>query len=117
MSCSIGPDNILYDTVMFREIHNFVGHLLPCWLSYLVAGLVIILVLTNAVLLGAAGFSWGERKLIGKFQNRLGPNRWGPFGLLQPIADLIKLLFKEDLTPARLTGSFSCWCPSGWWRR
>ena len=99
MNCSIGPDNILYDTALFREIYNFVGQLLPCWLSYFVAGFVIILILVNAVLLGAAGFSWLERRLIGKFQNRLGPNRWGPFGLLQPIADLIKLLFKEDLTP------------------
>ena len=97
--CRLGPDNILYDTALFREVYNFVGQLLPCWLSYLVAGLVIILILTNAVLLGAAAFSWMERRLIGKFQNRLGPNRWGPFGLLQPIADLIKLLFKEDLTP------------------
>ena len=99
MNCSIGPDNILYDTALFREIYNFVGQLLPCWLSYFVAGFVIILILVNAVLLGAAAFSWLERRLIGKFQNRLGPNRWGPFGLLQPIADLIKLLFKEDLTP------------------
>ena len=99
MNCAIGPDNILYDTALFREVYNFVGMVLPCWLSFLVAGLVIILILVNAVLLGAAGFSWLERRLIGKFQNRLGPNRWGPFGLLQPIADLIKLLFKEDLTP------------------
>ncbi len=99
MNCSIGPDNILYQTALFREIYNFVGQVLPCWLSFFVAGFVIILILVNAVLLGAAGFSWLERRLIGKFQNRLGPNRWGPFGLLQPIADLIKLLFKEDLTP------------------
>ena len=97
--CQLGPDNILYDTALFREVYNFVGLAFPCWLSYLVAGLVIILILANAVLLGAAAFSWMERRLIGKFQNRIGPNRWGPFGLLQPIADLIKLLFKEDLTP------------------
>ncbi len=99
MNCVLGPDNILYHTPLFREVYNLAGTVLPCWLSYLVAGLAIILILTNAVLLGAAGFSWLERRLIGKFQNRLGPNRWGPFGLLQPIADLIKLLFKEDLTP------------------
>ncbi len=99
MNCSLGPENILYGTPMFREIYNFVGHVLPCWLSWLVAGLVIIVLLVNAVLLGAAVFSWMERKLIGKFQNRVGPNRWGPFGVLQPIADLVKLLFKEDLTP------------------
>jgi NADH-quinone oxidoreductase subunit H len=99
VNCALGPDNILYHTALFRVVYDFVGLALPCWLSYFVAGFVIILILVNAVLLGAAGFSWLERRLIGKFQNRLGPNRWGPFGLLQPIADLIKLLFKEDLTP------------------
>ncbi len=99
MNCVLGPDNILYDTVLFREVYNFVGQVLPCWLSWFVAGFVIIFLLVNAVLLGAAAFSWMERRLIGKFQNRLGPNRWGPFGLFQPIADMVKLLFKEDLTP------------------
>jgi NADH-quinone oxidoreductase subunit H len=99
VNCVLGPDNILYDTVLYREVYEFVGQLLPCWLSYFVAGFVIMFFLINAVLLGAAAFSWMERRLIGKFQNRLGPNRWGPFGLLQPIADLVKLIFKEDLTP------------------
>lgn len=97
--CRLGPDNILYDTALFREVYHFAGQALPCWLAWLLAGFVIIFLLVNAVLLGAALFSWLERRLIGKFQNRLGPNRWGPFGLFQPIADLIKLLLKEDLTP------------------
>ena len=100
MNCILGPDNILNDTVLFRVVYEGVGKVLPCWLSYLVAGLVIMLILVNAVLLGAAILSWLERRLIGRMQNRIGPNRWGPFGLLQPIADLVKLLTKEDLTPA-----------------
>ena len=99
MNCLMGPDNILHDTRLFKVIYEGVGEVLPCWLSYLVAGLVIMLILVNAVLLGAAVLSWLERRLIGRMQNRLGPNRWGPFGLLQPIADLVKLLVKEDLTP------------------
>ena len=99
MNCVLGPDNILHDTRLFRVIYEWVGQVLPCWLSYLVAGLVIMIILVNAVLLGAAVLSWGERRLIGRMQNRVGPNRWGPFGLLQPIADLVKLLVKEDLTP------------------
>ena len=100
MSCVLGPENILYDTLLFRVIHDFVGNLLPCWLSFLAGGLVIMMLLVNGVLMGAGLFSWFERRLIGRFHNRLGPNRWGPFGILQPMADVVKLILKEDLTPA-----------------
>ena len=99
MNCVLGPDNILYDTVLYRVIYEAVGQVLPCGLSYVVAGLAIMLMLVNGVLLGAGLFSWVERRLIGRFHNRVGPNRWGPFGMLQPMADLVKLLTKEDLIP------------------
>jgi NADH-quinone oxidoreductase subunit H len=42
---------------------------------------------------------WVERKVVARFQDRLGPNRLGPFGLIQPFADIIKLIIKEDTTP------------------
>ena len=93
-------DNILRDNPLFRLIYDYASSLLPCWLSYVVAGVTIMLILINAVLLGAAIVSWMERRLLGRFQNRIGPNRWGPFGLLRPIADLFKLITKEDLIPA-----------------
>lgn len=93
-------DSILRDNPLFRLIYDYMSSLLPCWLSYVVAGVSIMLILVNAVLLGAAIVSWMERRLLGRFQNRIGPNRWGPFGLLQPIADLFKLITKEDLIPA-----------------
>jgi NADH-quinone oxidoreductase subunit H len=52
------------------------------------------------VLLTAVAYTvWLERKVVGHMQNRWGPTRVGPFGLLQPLADGVKLLFKEDLTP------------------
>jgi NADH-quinone oxidoreductase subunit H len=99
LSCVLAPDNILHDTALFRVVYEGAGEVLPCWLAYVTAGLTIMMILINGVLLGAAVISWLERRLIGRFQNRIGPNRWGPFGLLQPIADLVKLLAKEDLIP------------------
>ncbi len=42
---------------------------------------------------------WVERKVVSRFQDRIGPNRVGPFGLIQPFADIIKLIIKEDITP------------------
>jgi len=61
---------------------------------------VIKIVLAMIVLLTAVAYSvWLERKVVGHMQNRWGPTRVGPFGLLQPAADGLKFLFKEDLTP------------------
>ncbi|MGB0613011.1 MAG: NADH-quinone oxidoreductase subunit H, partial [Miltoncostaeaceae bacterium] len=52
-------------------------------------------VVVGVVFSGFAGLTVIERKLIGRFQARMGPNRAGPFGLLQPLADIGKLTFKE----------------------
>jgi NADH-quinone oxidoreductase subunit H len=62
----------------------------------LLALIAITLVMTVAV----AYATWYERKIIARIQQRLGPTRTGPFGLVQPIADMLKLLVKEDLRPA-----------------
>src|SRR5689334_1938469 len=56
-------------------------------------------VLANLVMGVFAFQTWLERRLVGRFQVRLGPNRVGPFGLLQPIADLVKLIRKESILP------------------
>lgn len=58
-----------------------------------------VVVLAVAVLLLDIFLVWVERKVVARFQDRLGPNRIGPFGLFQPIPDVIKLLIKEDTTP------------------
>src|SRR5204863_9138079 len=61
---------------------------------------IIKTVVTFAVLLLSVLFMvWYERKVISYMQNRVGPNRAGPFGILQSLADGIKLFFKEALTP------------------
>jgi NADH-quinone oxidoreductase subunit H len=63
---------------------------------------IIKVVVAFAVLMGAVMMMiWFERKLISDMQNRIGPNRAGPFGILQTLADGIKLFFKEDLIPER----------------
>lgn len=73
---------------------------LPEWLVTLVAlGLPVVAVI--AIFAGFFAFlTWLERKVISRIQNRYGPNRVGPFGLLQPIADGIKAITKEDIIPA-----------------
>jgi NADH-quinone oxidoreductase subunit H len=68
-------------------------------LVFIIASLIKT-ALALAVVLTAVAYSvWLERKVVGHMQNRWGPTRVGPFGLLQPAADGIKFLFKEDLTP------------------
>ncbi len=70
------------------------------WLVGLVILLIKIAVLLGALLLAASYLVWLERKFLARLQIRLGPNRAGIFGLLQPIADAVKLLTKEDIIPA-----------------
>ncbi|MGH7407497.1 MAG: NADH-quinone oxidoreductase subunit NuoH [Candidatus Methylomirabilales bacterium] len=68
--------------------------------EFLLVSLVKIVVVFGLLLLTVAYLTWAERKIIGDLQVRWGPSRVGPFGLLQPVADGIKLFFKEDLVPA-----------------
>jgi len=71
---------------------------LPIWV-YILASVIKSVVVLVVLLTAVAYTVWLERKVVGHMQNRWGPTRVGPFGLLQPAADGIKFLFKEDLTP------------------
>ncbi|MEY2546367.1 MAG: NADH-quinone oxidoreductase subunit [Verrucomicrobiota bacterium] len=71
------------------------------WLVGLASALINISGVLIVFLTLFAAMSVLERKILGRMQNRYGPNRVGPFGLLQPVADGIKMLIKEDIVPAR----------------
>jgi NADH-quinone oxidoreductase subunit H len=67
--------------------------------DYIIASVIKSAIVLFVLLTAVAYTVWLERKVVGHMQNRWGPKRVGPFGLLQPAADGIKFLFKEDLTP------------------
>ena len=64
---------------------------------WLVVGLFIMFTVLSAVVMSMI---WLERKLLGRLQLRLGPTRTGPMGVMQPVADAVKLILKEDIIPA-----------------
>jgi NADH-quinone oxidoreductase subunit H len=67
--------------------------------TFIIAAVIKILLLIFVLLTAAAYTTWLERKVVARIQNRWGPTRVGPFGLLQPLADGIKFILKEDLVP------------------
>ena len=73
----------------------------PDWAIQIASSLINIATLLAVFLTLFALISVLERKILGRMQNRYGPNRVGPFGLFQPVADGIKMLIKEDIVPVR----------------
>jgi NADH-quinone oxidoreductase subunit H len=95
---------------MFDYIRNFFVNLGSSWtrwlgsflppdavtiVNFLVIGIILVLMPVIATLT----LTWMERKVIGRIQNRIGPNRVGPWGIFQAIADAVKMLIKEDIIP------------------
>ncbi len=77
----------------------FSGWGLADGLANVLVNLIGTVVLASVVLVTAIFLVWVERKISARIQDRVGPNRVGPFGLFQPVADIIKLIIKEDITP------------------
>ncbi len=82
-------------------LQGLLASLLPVWAAQVVMSLLVIVVILGLGVGLVMVFTYMERKIIARIQDRIGPNRWGPVGVLQPIADTLKLLLKEDTTPAR----------------
>ncbi len=72
----------------------------PAWLVAMLAALICATLIVTFMALGPIAYVYAETKLAGFFQDRIGPKRVGPHGLLQTIADAVKLLFKEAIFPA-----------------
>src|SRR5512134_3659975 len=77
----------------------FTGWGMPEIAAQIIIGFLGIFVLIALLMVLDIFLVWVERKVVARFQDRLGPNRLGPWGLIQPFADIIKLLIKEDITP------------------
>lgn len=89
-----------------RDLSNLVDEVLtglddlglPAWTEYVAASLLGAVGIFLWTILSVLAFIWIERRVVGLMQNRIGPNRVGPNGLLQPLADAFKLLLKEAIT-------------------
>ena len=77
------------------------------WLEWFVKSLIVIF----ALLTGFAYLTLYERRALARIQSRIGPNRAGPQGVFQPIADAVKLIFKEELVPAKADKILFFWAP------
>jgi NADH-quinone oxidoreductase subunit H len=84
---------------MFDALQAFLSTFLFDWLAILITLVIQTVVVVLPIMLVVAWLTYAERKVIGFMQVRMGPNRVGPFGLLQPIADALKLMTKEVIFP------------------
>jgi NADH-quinone oxidoreductase subunit H len=82
-----------------RSWTGWISGFLPVWAVDGVNYIIMAVILVMMPVLATLTLTWMERKTIARIQNRLGPNRVGPFGVFQAIADAVKMLIKEDIVP------------------
>ncbi len=88
-----------YDFDPIHNLYHWLGRHVDSWIVFLLSAIVGSVAILTFVGLGALINVWLERRIIGRIQVRRGPNRVGPWGLLQPVSDAIKLIQKEVLQP------------------
>ncbi len=69
------------------------------WVAFALTAFIVANLFIQGALGAVLALIWGERRILARFQNRVGPNRWGPFGSLTSLADALKTMFKEDIVP------------------
>ncbi|MEW6142827.1 MAG: NADH-quinone oxidoreductase subunit NuoH [Chloroflexota bacterium] len=84
---------------LLNQFIEWLDNYWPHWASYLTSAIVGVLIVVIFVILGIIVVILTERRLLGRFQVRLGPNRVGPEGIFQAFADAVKVLTKEDIVP------------------
>ncbi len=84
---------------LYAYLHSYMAPLYANILSFIIAFAVFAIILLVLIVLFVYLFGWGERKIMGRLQSRHGPTYTGPFGILQNLADVVKLLSKENIIP------------------
>jgi NADH-quinone oxidoreductase subunit H len=86
---------------LLEQLQLLLATSLPGWAAYVIPALLGIAVILIFILTMVMVFIYFERRMLGRFQVRLGPNRLGPEGIFQPIATAVKVLLKEDIVPSK----------------
>src|SRR5512134_3999457 len=82
-----------------RAWTGWLGGLLPLWAVTVINYVIVAIILVMMPVIATLALTWMERKVVGRIQNRIGPNRVGPWGIFQAIADAVKMMVKEDIIP------------------
>lgn len=84
---------------LYGLVEGWLSKVIPAWAVYIIMGLLVMVGIVTVTMIVVMAFIWLELRSIGRIQVRRGPNRVGPWGLLQPIADAVKIMIKEDIVP------------------